>query len=99
MESALWGLIGTVVGALASVGTTWLTTRTSHRLQIERTKDEREERLRTFQRETILGLQDALHEGLRQTTHAYIRDQEAHSKGQDWGKIMLPEEISDQIRS
>jgi hypothetical protein len=77
MESAIWGLIGTVVGALASIGTTWLTTISSSKLQKEKAQEDRLERANAFQRETLLELQEALHDTLRLVSRAYIQDCES----------------------
>lgn len=98
MESAIWGLIGTVVGALASIGTTWLSNLSSHNLQEAKVTAERAERAHAFQRETLLALQEAIHDALRLIARAYIEDHQAHVAGNEWGKNNLPEEVNEGIR-
>src|SRR5258706_789194 len=98
MDSAAWGLIGTLVGALASIGTTFLTTRNAHRLQVVTKENERVERANAFQRQTLLDLQEALHDALRLTTQGHIQDREAHQGGMDWGKNMLDEPVNEDFR-
>jgi|GEM_PF-1355023 len=60
MDAALWGFIGTLVGALASIGTTYLNNREKSKARIEEL--ERKELMDNiiFQRETLLELQTAL---------------------------------------
>jgi hypothetical protein len=98
MDSAAWGLIGTLVGALASIGTTWLSSWNSHRLQEKKTKEERLERANAFQRETLIDLQDAIHNSLRLMTRAHIEDQKAHRQGSKWGTNLLGSELNEEIR-
>lgn len=95
MNAAAWGVIGAIVGALASIITTWLTNRHTAALQRQQTSDERKERHRDFQRETLIALQDAMHEYLRMITSAYFEDLKAFARGADWGRTQISEEISD----
>ncbi|MDP1926404.1 MAG: hypothetical protein Q8K57_16660 [Thiobacillus sp.] len=92
-SSALWGLLGTVVGALASIATTWLAARSSHELERAKSREDRKEQARTFQRQTLLELQDAVHDAIRFVKRAQHADLLAHRSGQDWSKIKLPEEL------
>ncbi|MEQ9266295.1 MAG: hypothetical protein RLN81_13785 [Balneolaceae bacterium] len=62
MEPAAWGILGTLIGALASIGTTFINNGHNSRIS----KEEREEKLRiesnAFQRETLLRLLDEIDE-------------------------------------
>lgn len=98
MEAAAWGFIGTVVGALASVGTTLLTARHSNSIRKESVQLEREEKFRVFQRDTLLELQDALHDVMRLNGKALHLDTEAHMGGAEWGKTLLPEALNEDLR-
>lgn len=98
MDSAVWGLIGTLVGALASIGTTFLTTRNAHRLQANAKENEHIERANAFQRQTLIDLQEALHDALRLTTQGHMQDCEAHKGGMGWGKNMLDEPVNEDFR-
>jgi hypothetical protein len=98
MNAAIWGLIGTLVGAITSIATTWIASRNTLHLQIVTNKQEREARASTFQIETLVDLQDAIHENLRLTTQAYIQDRDAHIRGIEWGKNMLDEPLDEELR-
>jgi hypothetical protein len=98
MESAVWGLIGTIVGALASIGTTWLSGRHSLALQEQATSLDRVEQARAFQRQNLLELQDALHDALRLVGRAHFEDLASFSKGGEWGRSLLSEEVDEGFR-
>lgn len=98
MDSAVWGLIGTLVGALASIGTTWLASRSSYHLQATTKEHERIERVNAFQRQNLLDLQEALHDTLRLTTQAHMEDLRAHQNGAEWGRNMLGEPVNEDFR-
>lgn len=63
--AASWGFIGTIagafVGAMASIGTTWLNNKNASTLESDKFKAQKVELARAFQRETSLALQDAIH--------------------------------------
>ncbi len=94
MESAIWGFIGTIVGALASMITTILSTRNSAWLHKQAVEQEKEERKRAFQRETLIELQNVMHDLMRLITQAHLEDAKAHYAGGIWGKNLLSEEVS-----
>lgn len=95
MESAIWGLLGALVGAATSVCTTLLANRHSERLRSAASADERIERARSFQRNTLLELQDAFHDAIRLVCSAHLAQVRAHDAGQDWGQGLLPDEIAE----
>jgi hypothetical protein len=98
VDAAIWGLIGTVIGAFASIATTWLSTKSSAAQQEARVQGERLERANAFQRETLLELQEAIHDALRLAHRAYIEDCDSFRKGTPWSKAMLGEELNESIR-
>jgi len=98
MESAIWGLVGTIVGALASIGTTWIAAQSASKLQKHSSSHERAERERAFQRETLLELQDALHDGLRMMARAHLENGVSFKQSGEWGKSLLSEEVNEGIR-
>lgn len=98
MSAAIWGLIGTVVGAIASIATTWISSRNNLHLQLVTLKQERIERSSTFQLQTLIDLQDAIHDTLRLTTQAHYQDRDAHFKGKAWGDNRLDEPLNEDIR-
>jgi hypothetical protein len=95
MESVVWGLIGTLVGALTSIGTTWISSRNASSLQNSAAQLEREERHRSFQRDTCVELQDALHGLLRMSARAQLEDKKAFVQGGAWGKQQLSDEVNE----
>ena len=98
MESAVWGLIGTVIGAFTSIATTWLSSNNLSRLQKEKAIEEREERANAFQRETLLELQDAVHEVIRLEHRAYFEDCMSLRAGITWSKATLSDELNESKR-
>lgn len=74
VSAAAWGLLGTVVGALASVGTTWITNAHASKLESQKTKDARAEVFRVFQRQTLLDLQESLVALASKVTDVYRRE-------------------------
>ncbi len=95
MEAAVWGFIGTLVGALASLGGTWLTNQNARILHAEALKLEREEKARAFQRDTLIALQDAVHDLLRLIARGHHEDTLAFRETGKWGKNRLSSEVSD----
>jgi len=95
MEAALWGFLGTLVGAATSILTAWLSSRSSYQREHAKRLDERVEQAREFQRRTILNLQDAVHDLLRIAGSAHHQDFIASRSGQEWGQNMLPTELND----
>ncbi len=98
MEAAAWGLIGTFVGALSSIGTTWLATRTSYKVQGAKLADERIERAKAFQRETLLSLQEEVHDAIRLSVRAHLADSAAFRESGSWGRRLLPNDLDEDFR-
>ncbi|MFO1205916.1 MAG: hypothetical protein U1E63_09370 [Burkholderiales bacterium] len=98
MDAAVWGLLGTIVGALASIGTTWISGRHAFSLQRQAASEEQMERQRAFQRETLIQLQEAVNDHLRMMTRAHIEDTDAFKKSGNWGRSLLSEEVNDGVR-
>jgi hypothetical protein len=90
---ALWGLIGTLIGALASIGTTWITTRNAATQQIASAEYARAEQNRAFQRETLLQLQTEVSDLLRLVARAHLQDRKAFQAGSPWGHNMLDSDL------
>ena len=90
---ALWGLIGTLIGALASIGTTWITVRNAATQQIASVEYARAEQNRAFQRETLLELQTAVIDLMRLVSRAHLEDRQAFRAGTPWGRNMLSEAL------
>lgn len=85
LNPAVWGLVGTLVGAAASVGTTWIANAHSARLETQRARDARAEVARTFQRQTLIDLQDFVHALARQAADNFIKCEDAYREGREWG--------------
>jgi hypothetical protein len=98
MYEAIWGLIGTAVGAGASILTTLISTSNAVSLQKSENMLNRNETMRGFQRSNLLELQLALHECSRLVARAHFEDLKAHRAGGDWGKSLLYVELDEQIR-
>ncbi|MDZ7693828.1 MAG: hypothetical protein U5K69_22360 [Balneolaceae bacterium] len=97
MSSAIWGFIGTLVGALASIATTTISSWNTFRIQKLENKEDRKERSRAFQRETLLELQEELVEYMRLFGEAYFEQLDSFKKTGNWGSL-LSDEINEKIR-
>lgn len=95
MEPAFWGLMGTVVGALASIATTYIQSRHADSLRSAASKEEREERHRAFQRETLIELQDVIHDLCRMVIRGHLEDVASYRKTGEWGRQALSEEVNE----
>ena len=94
MEAAVWGLIGTVIGTAASIATTMLTTHHAMRIQREKDSLDRQERVRAFQRDNLLQVQETLQDALRLMGRAHTEDVMANRRdGVAWGKSYLSDEV------
>jgi len=71
-DAALWGLIGTCVGAAASIGTTALTTWGAYRQHSKAAQQARQLQAAAFQRETLLEVQESIHDLMRMTNKWYL---------------------------
>lgn len=98
VNAAVWGLLGTLVGAATSIGTTWLANAHSAKLEAQKARDQQGETARAFQRQTLIDLQDAIQDLMRQVTsahHFYFRSVRA---GLAWGHEPIPDNLSEAIR-
>jgi hypothetical protein len=96
---ALWGLLGALVGAGASIATSWLSNR--HEIARQHLADslERIERSRAFQRDNLLELQQSLQDAVRLSARAQLKDEQAFRQSGEWGKALLGEEVSEGTRA
>jgi len=102
VDGAVWGVIGTLVGAavgaLASIATTVIANRNMARLQVQADSLERTERFRAFQRKTLLAVQDALQSVARHARRAHHETLLAHRRGAPWGEVLLSEDVDEEAR-
>lgn len=77
MDPAAWVFLGTLVGALASIATTSISNWNTFRIQKNIKNEERIERSRTFQRKTILELQEELVDYMRYSGEAYFEQRKS----------------------
>lgn len=87
MDAAVWGVIGTLVGAGASIGTTWLTVWHCDKSKAAHAREERVEQARAFQRETLIHLQTTIHDLFEITSRAYGEGLAAFSKTDYWAPV------------
>lgn len=97
MEAALWGLLGTIAGAAASIVTSVIASKNAASLQSAAATLEREEKSRAFQRDTLIELQDAVHDELRAVNLVYMADEAAYRATQTWGRKLLGEELNNKV--
>ena len=101
MEPATWGFIGTIlgtiVGASASIFATYLNGKTSLNIQKSTEKFQRDEIFREFQRDNLLVLQEKLSQAMRLVTKAHLEDLENYTKTGEWNIPLLSTELDNQI--
>lgn len=97
MDAAVWGLLGTLVGAGVSIGTSFIGVWKENRLQEKQYCFEREERARTFQRDNLLKIQDLLQKSIRLMGQAHFYDMNAFRETGDWRSNILNDELNEEI--
>ena len=102
MEPITWAFLGTlggaVVGALTSIATTTINSRNSFSLQSVKAQEDRDERRRVFQRETLLEIQDCFHQLMRFAAKIYLADVGAARLGKKWGDNRLDPDLDESFR-
>lgn len=88
------GFFGALVGAGASIATTFLTNRHAVNLQSSADAIERQEKARAFQRETLLACQEAVRASARLTGRAYYEEVMALHNGTPWKKHIFGEPLN-----
>lgn len=96
MEPAMWGLIGTLVGAAASLFATYTTNAHSAKQNSEARIQDRHEKFREFQRETLLELQVAIQDVMRTVFLVHLEDTKGFVSGGDWGSRTIPDKLSEE---
>jgi phosphoribosylaminoimidazole-succinocarboxamide synthase len=97
MDAMTWGFVGTVVGATASIATTAITNWNTFIISQNSKVQDREERARVFQRETLLDLQVVIRNYLKASVLAHRADKKNYTESGEWGKYALPDELNDQL--
>lgn len=95
MEAAAWGFLGIIVGAFASVATTFVAARNGAALQRSAASLDRAEKQRSFQRDTLLELQDAIHDLMRLISRVFLEERDAFWASGTWGKTLLSDEVNE----
>ncbi|MGF1878097.1 hypothetical protein L4D77_22655 [Photobacterium frigidiphilum] len=96
MDAMTWGFVGTVVGATASIATTAITNWNTFKISQNTKIQDREERARVFQRETLLELQVEARNYVRACGQVYRADTKSFKDTGKWGAV-LPEGLSDNL--
>jgi len=96
---ALWGFLGTIVGAGASIATSWISNRNEITRQQQADSLERIERARAFQRENLLEVQHTIHDMMRFYNRMQHEDSIAFRQSGEWGKVQLSEEVNEGSRA
>lgn len=101
MDSITWGfigtLIGTIVGASASIFTTKINNKNAIRIQEINERNEHEERFRKFQRDNFFELQEKLSNGMRLVARAYVEDLDNYKVSNDWASSTLSSKLNNEI--
>ncbi len=95
MEAAAWGFIGTIVGALASIGTSWLTSRATGTAQREKVELEWRVQHREFQTRAVTELQEVLGEFVRATGRIRHFDEMREGEGHVGNPLPTGDDLSE----
>lgn len=98
MDAALWGFLGTLVGAGASFLATYLTARYAAKSQGEAAAKERAIRERLLQRQTLIELQNELNNLLRANAMIFMEDMRQAQQGMPWSGLVANVEASEAAR-
>lgn len=103
MEPVTWGFIGTVVGTVAGASASILTTMIAEKNRRSIKRDEatyaREERLREFQCNNLLAVQDVLSNTMRLVAKAHLEDMDHYRNRQsESDPAMLSCDLDNEIR-
>lgn len=98
-NSAVWSLLGTLVGAAASIGTTWLANAHSAKLEAQRSREARAEVARAFQRQTLSDLLEAIHQLVRHSSDAYSHEIQTLEAGGSWKSRLPAETLMEAVRA
>ena len=103
MEPATWGfigtLVGTIVGASASIFATYLNSRANVNIQKNTEKFKRAELFREFQRDNLLKLQDEFSVGMRLFGKAYLETTDYFKKYGSLQDFRLSNEVDVSLNS
>ena len=97
MEPVTWAFVGTIVGAFSSIATTSITNWNNFRIQKNTKTEERIERSKSFQRDTLVELQTEMIEYIRSLHLIHTEDLNAFNTSGNWGG-QIPKDISDKNR-
>jgi gas vesicle protein len=103
MDAFVWGFIGTIigaaVGATASILTTVINTKNTHRLQVNADKLKKQERHNELQLQNLMGLQNDLSDYMRLIFRAHLSDVKQFNSGElGSNKPLLEESLDEEIR-
>lgn len=89
--------IGVIVGATVSIATTLISNKKDLRLKKMSISFERKEKARSFQRETLLVVQESIQKSIRYMAEAYNYDKSQYKKTNVWHKCPLNDELDKNI--
>ena len=96
MDAMTWGFVGTVVGATASIATTAITNWNTFKISQNTKTQDREERARVFQRETLLELQIEIRKYILACSRSYRSKMKIYDLTCEW-KEHIPENLDEQL--
>jgi hypothetical protein len=98
MDAALWGFLGTLVGAAASFLATYLSAKYAAKSQGEAAARERAIREQLLQRETLIELQNELNNLLRANAVIFMDDMRQAQQGMPWSQLVANVEAGEAAR-
>jgi hypothetical protein len=98
MDAALWGFLGTLVGAAASFLATYLSAKYAAKSQGEAAANERAIREQLLQRETLIEFQNELINLLRANAAIFMDYMRQAQQGMVWSQLVASVETDEAVR-
>lgn len=84
LTPALPSLLGTLIGGAVTLFATYMTARHQNKLEDKRLAASREDEWRRFERDSLVGLQEAVQRGMRATGKCCLQMDKLAAEGKEW---------------
>ena len=84
LTPGLPSLVGTLIGGAVTLFATYMTARHQNKLEDKRLDASREDEWRRFERENLVGLQEAVQRGMRATGKCCLQMDKLATEGKEW---------------
>ena len=89
LTPALPSLLGTLIGGAVTLFATYMTARYQNKLEDKRLDASREDEWRRFERDNLVGLQEAVQRGMRATGKCCLQMDKLATEGKEWAECIV----------